>query len=115
MRFVNRQQVDVPTLQIGQKAWEHQSLRRHIKQTIFAVVQATQTRARLIGPSEEFRNVAATPPARNESTWSFINEIRGETTTVNPGRTKAGNWKQSDFPPPVGSSANTSRLPERRG
>ena len=41
--------------------------------------------------SEEFRKIAATPLAWRASTWSFINEIRGETTTVNPGRARAGN------------------------
>src|SRR5437868_11481039 len=34
--------------------------------------------------------------------------MSGEMTTVSPDRAKDGNWKQSDFPPPVGSSANTS-------
>ena len=48
------------------------------------------------------------PLACNESTWSFINAISGETTTVKPSRINAGSWKQSDFPPPVGSTANTS-------
>ena len=30
-------------------------------------------------------------------------------TTVRPGRTSAGSWKHSDFPPPVGMIARTSR------
>ena len=34
--------------------------------------------------------------------------MSGDTTTVSPVRVMAGNWKQSDLPPPVGSSANTS-------
>src|SRR5258705_13464603 len=50
------------------------------------------------------------PLACSASTWSFIKAIRGETTTVKPDCASAGNWKQSDLPPPVGSSANTSRL-----
>ena len=40
--------------------------------------------------SDEFKNVAATPPARSASTWSFINAMSGETTTVSPGRVSAG-------------------------
>ena len=28
--------------------------------------------------------------------------MSGETTTVSPGRTRAGSWKHSDLPPPVG-------------
>ena len=39
--------------------------------------------------------------------------MSGETTTVRPARTSAGNWKQSDLPPPVGSTANTSLPAER--
>ena len=58
--------------------------------------------------SEEFRNVAGMPPACSASTWSFISAISGETTTVRPSRASAGSWKQSDLPPPVGSSAKTS-------
>src|SRR3954452_11618761 len=38
-----------------------------------------------------------------------MSAMSGETTTVRPSRSKAGNWKQSDFPPPVGSRAKTSR------
>ena len=34
--------------------------------------------------------------------------MSGETTTVSPGRRSAGSWKQSDLPPPVGSTAKTS-------
>ena len=52
--------------------------------------------------------MAGTPLACNASTWSFISAISGETTTVRPARVIAGNWKQRDLPPPVGSSANTS-------
>ena len=60
------------------------------------------------GARDEFKNVAGTPPACKASTWSFISAIKGETTTVSPGRAMAGNWKQRDFPPPVGSRAKTS-------
>ena len=49
------------------------------------------------------------PLACNASTWSFINAINGDTTTVKPGRSNAGNWKHSDLPPPVGSSAKTAK------
>src|SRR5436190_11565775 len=35
--------------------------------------------------------------------------MSGDTTIVSPSRIKAGNWKQSDFPPPVGINTNTSR------
>ena len=39
----------------------------------------------------------------------FIRAMNGETTMVTPGRASAGNWKQRDFPPPVGRRARTSR------
>jgi small basic protein len=35
---------------------------------------------------------ARTPLASSESTWSFISEIRGETTIASPGRCSAGSW-----------------------
>ena len=49
-------------------------------------------------------NVAATPAALSWSTWSFIKEMSGDTTTARPGMAMAGAWKHSDFPPPVGST-----------
>jgi hypothetical protein len=35
--------------------------------------------------------------------------MSGETTTVTPSRMSAGNWKQSDLPPPVGITTTVSR------
>ena len=35
--------------------------------------------------------------------------MRGDTTTARPSRTRAGAWKQSDLPPPVGSTTIESR------
>ena len=34
-----------------------------------------------------------------------MSEMSGETTSVNPPRTRAGIWKQMDLPPPVGRTA----------
>ena len=47
------------------------------------------------------------------STWFFISAIKGEMTIAVPGMTRAGSWKQRDFPPPVGMSTNVS-FPSRR-
>ena len=44
------------------------------------------------GDSVLLRNSAATPRALSCSTWSFIRAISGETTTVRPGKIKAGSW-----------------------
>ena len=45
------------------------------------------------------------------SSWSFINDCRGEMTTDSPcterPSIKAGNWNVSDLPPPVGKMAST--------
>src|SRR2546430_13280726 len=38
-----------------------------------------------------------------------MSEINGETTSASPLLTMAGAWKQSDFPPPVGSTTTLSR------
>ena len=50
------------------------------------------------------------PRSARLSTWSFINDCRGEITTVSPCMVlpsiRAGNWKVSDLPPPVGNIAN---------
>src|SRR5437879_8665242 len=35
--------------------------------------------------------------------------MSGDTTSVRPGAMRAGSWKQSDFPAPVGSTASTLR------
>ena len=35
---------------------------------------------------------AATPLSRRASTWSFMREIRGDTTRVTPSRARAGIW-----------------------
>jgi hypothetical protein len=35
-------------------------------------------------------NAAARPRAFNASTWSFISEMSGDTTTVSPGSISAG-------------------------
>lgn len=51
------------------------------------------------------------PRSAKLSTWSFINDCSGEMTTVSPCTVlpsiKAGNWKVSDLPPPVGNIANS--------
>ena len=41
--------------------------------------------------------------------WSRISPMSGEMTTVTPSRHSAGNWKQRDFPPPVGMIASLLR------
>ncbi len=57
----------------------------------------------------ELSRPASMPLARSRRTWSCINAISGETTSVSPGSSRAGNWKHSDLPPPVGITASTSR------
>ena len=52
---------------------------------------------------------AEMPRARNASTWFFMSAMSGDSTTVVPGRSSAGSWKQSDFPEPVGITATRSR------
>ena len=51
------------------------------------------------------------PLSARLSTWSFINDCRGDMTTVSPCTERlsmrAGNWNVSDFPPPVGNIANS--------
>ena len=53
-------------------------------------------------------DTAFIPFARRFSTWSLISAISGDTTMHNPSLAKAGTWKHTDFPPPVGSSASVS-------
>src|SRR6266571_459269 len=49
------------------------------------------------------------PRRRSAPTWSCISEMSGDTTSVNPAVIRAGSWKQSDFPAPVGRTASTLR------
>ena len=58
---------------------------------------------------ELFTHAAEMPHSISASTWSFISEINGDTTTAKPGIVTAGAWKQIDFPPPVGSTTTESR------
>ncbi len=37
-------------------------------------------------------NAASIPRATSASTWSFMSEISGETTTVSPRTQSAGTW-----------------------
>ncbi len=52
---------------------------------------------------------ARNPSSRSASTWSFIRLMRGERTSTVPGRRRAGIWKVSDLPAPVGMTAMQSR------
>ena len=47
-------------------------------------------RARSSGSTEEFRNVARIPTSPMASTWSFMSEISGDTTSVTPPIRRAG-------------------------
>ena len=40
----------------------------------------------------ELMNVAGTPAASSASTWSFMSEMRGDTTRVTPGSSVPGTW-----------------------
>lgn len=57
---------------------------------------------------DELRQVAGMPRATRLSTWSFMREMRGETTRVMPSMARAGSWKQSDLPEPVGMTTTAS-------
>ena len=54
------------------------------------------------------RHVTGTPSRVMCSTWSVMSDTRGITTTVSPERVRAGTWKISDLPPPVGRITKTS-------
>ena len=62
---------------------------------------------------EELMVSAATPASFSAATWSCISATSGETTTVRPPLTRAGTWKQSDLPEPVGITASTWRPASR--
>ena len=55
-----------------------------------------------------FTAAAGMPQVVSASTWSFMSANSGETTTASPSRHKAGAWKQSDLPPPVGMTTSES-------
>ena len=59
----------------------------------------------------ELMQSAATPASPSADTWSCISAIRGDTTTVSPSMTRAGIWKQSDLPEPVGITVSAWRPP----
>ncbi len=53
--------------------------------------------------------MSSTPSSPIESTWSFIREISGETTSVRPPSSRAGIWYVTDLPAPVGITPRQSR------
>src|SRR5438445_10736390 len=63
------------------------------------------TSSRWCGSSVLFRYDAATPSTRRPSTWSFISEISGETTSATPVRLKASLDEARDGPYPTEGSA----------
>jgi hypothetical protein len=53
--------------------------------------------------------VARKPLRTSASTWSFMSEMSGLTTSTVPGRMRAGIWYVSDLPAPVGMTPMQSR------
>ena len=53
--------------------------------------------------------VARKPLRTSASTWSFMSEISGLSTSTVPGRMRAGIWNVSDLPAPVGMTPMQSR------
>jgi hypothetical protein len=106
--FVDGEQRDVEVAQEIQHARLHQALGRQVEHLHFAAAQAPGQFALLLGTEGEFSAAAATPSSSRVATWSSINAISGDTTTVRPGRSSAGTWKHSDLPPPVGISTRAS-------
>src|ERR1051325_9837864 len=89
MGFIDCKLRNVPVQCALQKRVEHQPLRRDIQQPVLAALQAAPALARCRS-NVEFKNVAAIPLVCSASTWSFINEINGDTTIVSPSRKSAG-------------------------
>ena len=52
---------------------------------------------------------ARIPKSHSPFTWFSISAMRGETTTHVPFKTRAGIWKQRDFPAPVGINTKQSK------
>ena len=50
----------------------------------------SRTRRSCAAVSELFMKAAGMPAALSAATWSFMREIRGETTSVTPGSSSAG-------------------------
>ncbi len=112
VRLVDREERERQLPQHLEEAVEHEALGRDVEQVEVAGPQIAQdAEPPRPGASEELRHAAATPLARNASTWSFMSEMSGETTIAMPGRCSAGIWNVSDLPPPVGMSTNASPPP----
>ena len=48
MRFIHRDEADLPPLQIAEKTGEHEPFRRDVEEAVFAIVQAAQAGARFV-------------------------------------------------------------------
>ncbi len=68
-----------------------ESLGRHVEQAQLAQPRGPAARRRARRPASIECNAAARMPRRsNSSTWSFISEMSGDTTSVVPGSISAG-------------------------
>ena len=82
--LVDRQQRDPRGRRNSQRALRQQPLGRHVQQPQPARRTSSATRRRSAADSVLLANAAGTPQVRRASTWSFISEISGETTTASP-------------------------------
>ena len=110
MRLVDRDQVDVPALQLGEEAGEHQPLGRDVEEPEFAVAKAAQPRACLRPSSrEEFRNVAGHAARLQCIDLVFHQRNQRRDHDRQAGLHERGKLEAERLPAPVGSRAKTSR------
>ena len=89
--FVDREERDASLAQSLGSAAEVETLRRYVEELDLAAISTvgdpsyTWLEVRVL-----WMNAAGNPIAVSASTWSFINEMSGETTTVRPGNRSAG-------------------------
>ena len=88
-----------------------EALGRDVDQLELAARSARERVAALLAVERRVEHGGAEAGRASASTWSFMSEMSGLTTSTVPGRRRAGIWKVSDLPAPVGMTPMQSRPP----
>ena len=92
VRFIDGEERNAEGREPLAEAPTREALRRDVEQLDSTRRDRLEPSLDVTGRERRVHAVAGRPRASNASTWSFISEISGETTSVGPGRSCAGTW-----------------------
>lgn len=92
MRLVHRYKGDLHPADKGQKVLGAKPLRRDVQQLVRPLLSPAVDLVVLGKAQRGIDAAAGIWDCSSAATWSFISEISGEITSVNPGSIMAGSW-----------------------